>query len=106
MWGLIYKTLCGLGQAWESDGSFPGNDPGVPFGENDGILQAVGEHLTDEQCIDLFRVVSLVGPVRIMLGWIEFQVIPNTANLFLLMVEFGLCSKVSYPAGLVAEIFQ
>lgn len=38
MWGLIYKTLCGLGQAWESDGSFPGNDPGVPFGENDGIL--------------------------------------------------------------------
>lgn len=65
----------------------------------------MGEHLADEQCIDLFRVVSLVGPVRIMLGWIEFQVIPKTANLFLLMVEFGLCSKVSYPAGLVAEIF-
>lgn len=105
MWGLIYKTPCGLGQAWESDGSFPVNDPGVPFGENYGTMQAVEEHLTDEGCIDLFRVVSLVGPVRIMLGWIEFQVVPNIANLFLLMVEFGLCSEVSYPAGLVAEIF-
>lgn len=106
MWGLIYKTLCGLGQAWESNGSFSGNDPGVPFGENDGILEAVEEHLTHEECIDLFRVVSLVGPVRIMLGWTEFQLILNIANLFLLMVEFGLCSfEVSYPAGLVAEIF-
>lgn len=65
----------------------------------------MGAHLRDYECIDLFRVVSWVGPVRIMLGWTVFQVILNISDPFLLMVEFGLFSELSYPAGLVAEIF-
>lgn len=64
----------------------------------------MGAHLRDDECIDLFRVVSLVGPVRIMLDWIVCQVIQNTSDPFLLMVEFGLFSEFSYPAELVAEL--
>lgn len=48
--------------------------------------------------------VSLVGPVRVMLGWIVCQVIQNTSDPFLLMVEFGLFSEFSYPAELVPEL--
>lgn len=65
----------------------------------------MGAHLRDYECIDLFRGVSLVGPVRIILGWIVFQVILNISDPFLLMVEFGLFSELSYSVGLVAEIF-
>ena len=55
----------------------------------------MGAHLRDYECIDLFRVVSSVGPVRIMLGWIVFQVILYISDPFLLMVEFGLFSELS-----------
>lgn len=42
----------------------------------------MGAHLRDYECIDLFTVVSLAGPVRIMLGWIVFQVILNISDPF------------------------
>lgn len=38
-----------------------------------------------------------------MLGWIVFQVILSILDPFLLMVEFGLFSELSYSAGLVAD---
>lgn len=64
----------------------------------------MGAHLRDDECIDLFRVASLVGPLRIMLGWIVFQVILNISGLFLQMGEFGIFGELRYPPGLVAEI--
>ena len=67
-------------------------------------------HLRDCECIDLFRVVSLVGPVRIMLGWIVFQVILSISDPFLLIVGFGLFvlldSLLKYFSQILLMSFQ